>query len=85
MLSTAAKLFSIFYATIGIPLVWLYVGQCERAIIALLPGLDSARATNRAHLFAPFIALFVAAVLFDIVEDNSEDLVGFYAFFNFLF
>lgn len=65
ILSTFGKLFAMVYATIGIPLTLLYLGQCSKTISGLLPG-------NKL-LMGACLAIFVTAIVHDITEESDED------------
>lgn len=82
LLTDSAKLFSIVYATLGIPLTLIYLGfnsplfscipystgQCAKAISSLFPSHNV--------FFAAFGSLLVTAIVLDIFERNDEDIVG---------
>jgi hypothetical protein len=69
-LSMEIKFFSILYSVFGVPLMLLYLGQCAKAISSALPGLRNA-------VLLSTIAVFVIAVIHDIVEQSSDDTVLF--------
>ncbi|KAI1712723.1 Ion channel [Ditylenchus destructor] len=65
-LTDSAKFFSIVYATVGIPLTLIYLGQCAKAITSLLPGQNI--------IFAAFGLLLATAIVLDIVEQHEDDM-----------
>ncbi|MFH4976675.1 hypothetical protein AB6A40_003384 [Gnathostoma spinigerum] len=64
-LTWAGKAFAMLYASFGIPLTMLYLGQCSKMISGLLPG-------DRA-LFTALVTVFLSAVLYDIVGGTKDD------------
>uniref|UniRef100_A0AC34QTM1 Potassium channel domain-containing protein n=1 Tax=Panagrolaimus sp. JU765 TaxID=591449 RepID=A0AC34QTM1_9BILA len=73
-LSIEAKIFSIFYSIFGIPLVMLYLNQCVKAISSFWQGFEVYA------FFAGFI--FVVAILYDVIEQTSDDTPFFEAIFS---
>ncbi|MCP9266035.1 Exocyst complex component 1 [Dirofilaria immitis] len=63
--SPIGKITAMSYAIIGIPLALLYLAQCSKMFTGLFPG--------NYLLIAALVALFAAAVIFDIVEDSNDD------------
>uniref|UniRef100_A0A7E4ZSE4 Ion_trans_2 domain-containing protein n=1 Tax=Panagrellus redivivus TaxID=6233 RepID=A0A7E4ZSE4_PANRE len=73
-LSFAAKVFSIVYAIFGIPLFYLCITQCAKAISSFWNG-------SNAFFFAAG-CVFVTAVIYDIVEQSTDDTPFFDAIFS---
>lgn len=65
--SSAGKVAALAYAIIGIPLALLYLGQCSKMFAGLLPGYNV--------FVAALAIIFAAAVIFDIIEESSDDTV----------
>ncbi|KAH7730654.1 hypothetical protein AAVH_01703 [Aphelenchoides avenae] len=66
-LSFEAKMFSMIYTAIGIPLVMMYLAQCAKAITSILSG-------QNLFIFGVGL-LFFTAILYDIFEAVDEDTV----------
>ncbi|KAL3982118.1 Ion channel family protein [Acanthocheilonema viteae] len=63
--SPIGKIAAMSYAIIGIPLALLYLAQCSKMFAGLFPGN---------HIFiAALVAIFAAAVIFDIIEESNDD------------
>ncbi|CAG9537927.1 unnamed protein product [Cercopithifilaria johnstoni] len=63
--SPIGKIAAMSYGIIGIPLALLYVAQCSKMFVGLLPGN---------HIFiAALVAIFATAVVFDIIEESNDD------------
>uniref|UniRef100_A0A915EFR8 Potassium channel domain-containing protein n=1 Tax=Ditylenchus dipsaci TaxID=166011 RepID=A0A915EFR8_9BILA len=65
VLTVPAKLFSILYAMLGIPLTLIYLSQCAKVITCLFPGTKT--------LMAAFGVLMLTALVVDVVEQNDDD------------
>ncbi|KAI6188575.1 Ion-trans-2 domain-containing protein [Aphelenchoides besseyi] len=65
-MSIEIKLFSIIFSFIGIPLMLLYLGQCAKAISSVFPSF-------RTLIPLVIAILFGVAILYDVVEEGSDD------------
>ncbi|VDN56327.1 unnamed protein product [Dracunculus medinensis] len=63
--TSVGKIFTILYATFGIPLALLYLNQCSKMISGLLPG-------DRV-IFGAVIVLFFNAIVYDIAQKGTDD------------
>uniref|UniRef100_A0A914Y838 Potassium channel domain-containing protein n=1 Tax=Panagrolaimus superbus TaxID=310955 RepID=A0A914Y838_9BILA len=73
-LSREAKIFSIVYSFFGIPLSLLYLNQCVKAASSFWKD-------QNAFVFAGGCVFFVA-VLYDVIEQSSDDTPFFDAIFS---
>lgn len=74
-LSFEAKMFSMIYTAIGIPLVMMYLAQCAKAITSILSG-------QNLFIFGVGL-LFFTAILYDIFEAVDEDTVRYRSWYMF--
>ncbi|CAJ0610205.1 unnamed protein product [Cylicocyclus nassatus] len=73
-LTTAGKIFAVVYTIIGVPLCLLLLTQCGRMITSLWEGRG---------LAIPVICfIFFSAVVYDIIENGTDDVPFFDAIFS---
>ncbi|KAJ1352058.1 hypothetical protein KIN20_008247 [Parelaphostrongylus tenuis] len=74
MFTITGKIFTVIYATIGVPLCLLLLTQCGRMITSIWEGKT---------LIIPVICyIFVSAVIYDVIEDRDDDVPFFDAIFS---
>ncbi|KAE9414094.1 hypothetical protein Angca_008582 [Angiostrongylus cantonensis] len=74
MLTISGKIFTVIYAIIGIPLCLLLMTQCGRMITSIWEG--------KTLVVSVICFIFVSAIIYDVIEDNSDDVPFFDAVFS---
>ncbi|XGW33540.1 hypothetical protein V3C99_017724 [Haemonchus contortus] len=64
--TTVGKAFAILYTLIGVPLCLLLVSQCGRMFTSIWEG--------RALMIPTMSFIFVSAIIYDIIEDGTDDV-----------